>query len=219
MVAEDNITLAKIIWDYHHVNHKLKKADCIFVLGSHDIRVAEYATKLFFEGYAPIVIFSGGVAHHDDLLRTGWKKSEAETFAERAIQLGIPKNKIIIENESTNTSENIKFTEKILNEKRLNFNSFLVVQKPYMERRTYATIKLYWPNKTIIVTSPQIDFDNYCNAKITQDDVINLMVGDLQRIKLYPSKGFQISQEIPCNVWVAYQKLVKLGYTKHLILG
>ena len=43
------------------------------------------------------------------------------------------------------------------------------------------------------------------------------MVGDLQRIQVYPEKGFQIFQEIPDEVLEAYQKLVKLGYTKHLL--
>lgn len=43
------------------------------------------------------------------------------------------------------------------------------------------------------------------------------MVGDLQRIKEYPAKGFQIPQEIPDNVWSAYEKLGCVGYTSHLI--
>ena len=43
------------------------------------------------------------------------------------------------------------------------------------------------------------------------------MVGDLQRIKIYPKKGFQIFQEIPDDVWQAYKQLVNLGYDKHLI--
>jgi len=43
------------------------------------------------------------------------------------------------------------------------------------------------------------------------------MIGDLQRIKVYPQKGFQIFQEIPDDVWTAYEQLLALGYTKHLI--
>jgi hypothetical protein len=43
------------------------------------------------------------------------------------------------------------------------------------------------------------------------------MVGDLQRIRLYPEKGFQIHQDIPDDVWDAYEELVKAGYTKYLI--
>jgi hypothetical protein len=35
------IDLAKIVWDYHHMNQKLEKSDIIMVLGSHDTRVAD----------------------------------------------------------------------------------------------------------------------------------------------------------------------------------
>jgi hypothetical protein len=43
------------------------------------------------------------------------------------------------------------------------------------------------------------------------------MVGDLQRIRLYPEKGYQIFQEIPDDVWAAYEELVAAGYDRHLI--
>ncbi|MBS3081105.1 YdcF family protein [Candidatus Pacearchaeota archaeon] len=86
--------LVKKIWDYHRVNHKLEKADAILVLCSNDLRVADYATKLFLDGFAPIIIFSGGIAHKGELIETPWKKSEAEMFAERAIQLGVPKEQV-----------------------------------------------------------------------------------------------------------------------------
>ena len=209
--------LARKIWDYHHLHHELEKADGIFVLGSNDARIAEYGARLFLDGWAPIIIFSGGIAHQDDLLKTEWKKSEAETFAGIAIALGVPKDKIIIENKATNTGENVQFTEKILKDKKLNLKSFIVVQKPYMERRAYATVKVYWPDKKIIVTSPPISFENYPTKDVSKDNLINILVGDLQRIKVYPEKGFQIFQEIPTAVWGAYQELVKLGYTKHLL--
>ena len=216
MISKEVDKLAKKIWNYHHLNHRLEKADCIFVLCSHDLRVADYAAKLFLEGYAPLIIFSGGIAHQEDLLNTDWEKSEAEMFTEKAIKLGVPRDKIIIENEAKNTGENVKFTEKILEERGLNFESFIIIQKPYMERRAYATIKVYWPNKKIIVTSPPLKFEEYANEKISTEDVINIIVGDIQRIKIYPRKGFQIFQEIPTHVWLAYLKLVQLGYTKHL---
>jgi len=86
-----------------------------------------------------------------------------------------------------------------------------------MERRTYATFKKIWPEKEFIVTSPQINFEDYPNNEISNKMVINIMVGDLQRIKVYPERGFQISQEIPKNVWEAYEKLVKCGFISHLI--
>ena len=47
--------------------------------------------------------------------------------------------------------------------------------------------------------------------------MIDIMVGDLQRIHLYPARGFQIPQEIPPEVWSAYEGLVKAGYDRRLV--
>lgn len=206
--------LAKKIWDYHHMNQQLQKADCILVLGNNDIRVAERAAELFFKGWAPIIVFSGGRGR---LTPADWKDSEAEEFAGWAAKMGVPEDKILIENKSTNTGENIQFTKKIFAENNINPQKIIVVQTPYMERRTYAAFKKLWPEKEIIITSPQISFEEYPNRRISKDFIINDIVGDLQRIKLYPAKGFQISQEIPTDVWNAYEKLVAAGYNKHLI--
>ena len=85
-----------------------------------------------------------------------------------------------------------------------------------MERRSYATFKKQWPDKDLIVTSPQISFEDYPTEEIPIEKVINIMVGDLQRIRIYPDKGFQIPQEIPDDVWAAYERLVARGFDKHL---
>jgi uncharacterized SAM-binding protein YcdF (DUF218 family) len=86
-----------------------------------------------------------------------------------------------------------------------------------MERRSFATFKKHWPEKELVVTSPQISFEEYATQQISIDQFINVMVGDLQRIKVYPEKGYQIFQEIPEIVWEAYERLVSLGFDKHLI--
>ncbi len=52
--------LAQVLWDYNHLEQPIKPADCIFVLGSHDLRVARRGAELFLQGYAPRIIFSGG---------------------------------------------------------------------------------------------------------------------------------------------------------------
>lgn len=206
--------LANKLWNYHHVNHTLKKSDCILALGSHDLRVAERAAELYLQGYAPLVIMSGGLGN---FTKDMWTEKEADQFATIAVQKGVPEKNILIENQSSNTGENILFTQKLLEEKKLNPQSFIVVQKPYMERRSYATFKRHWSDKDLIVTSPQISFEEYPTNEISIEKVINIMVGDLQRIKLYPEKGFQIYQEIPADVWDAYETLIALGFDKHLI--
>jgi hypothetical protein len=47
--------------------------------------------------------------------------------------------------------------------------------------------------------------------------VISIMVGDLQRVREYPARGFQIPQDIPHDVWAAYEELVRAGFDRHLI--
>ena len=81
--------------------------------------------------------------------------------------------------------------------------------------------KKFWPEKEALVTSPQASLEeylkSYSNEALSSDDVVSIMVGDLQRIRLYPARGFQIPQDIPAEIWDAFEELVAAGYDKHLI--
>lgn len=62
----------EILWDYHHVKQVLHPAELIFILGSNDIRVAEYAAELYARKLAPLLLFSGGMgAFYGGMGRTG----------------------------------------------------------------------------------------------------------------------------------------------------
>jgi len=134
--------------------------------------------------------------------------------------MGVPPQSILIENKSSNTGENIKFTQELLRQKSIQIKSLILVQKPYMERRTYATFMKNWITEdeiNIMVTSPKLSFDEYLNDEFSVNIVVNVMVGDLQRIRDYPARGFQIYQYIPPDVLEAFEQLVSLGFDKHLI--
>ena len=210
--------LAETLWNYHLMKHEVAKADAILVLCSHDERVAERGAQLFLQGWAPLIIFSGG---QGEITKRLWSEPEAERFARIAMGLNVPAECILVEVQSTNTGENVQFTRKLLAEKGLDPQKFIVVQKPYMERRAYATFRRSWQDKEVIVTSPQVTFDEYVaeytNSSLSADDVVGIMVGDLQRIKFYPALGYQIAQDIPEEVWAAYEALVLAGYDKYLI--
>ena len=210
--------LASIIWNYHKLNHLLEKADAILVLCSHDERVVERAVELYGEDWAPLVIFSGGLGA---ITRKLWTEPEAERFARLAIEAGVPKDKVIIENRSSNTGENIRYTKQLVADMGLELQKFIVVQKPYMERRSFATFRRWWPEKQVIVTSPQIGFDdylaNYANSALSPNEVVSIMVGDLQRIRVYPARGYQIEQDVPSEVIAAYDELIAEGFTNYLI--
>jgi uncharacterized SAM-binding protein YcdF (DUF218 family) len=206
------------LWNYHQLNQQLIKADAVLVLCSHDTRVAERGASIVLDGWAPLLIFSGGLGA---ITKTMWHEPEADQFAAIAAGMGVPIDCILIENQSTNTGENVRFTRRLLEAKGLDPSSFILVQKPYMERRTFATFRKVWPDKAIVVTSPRVSLDDYLagysNDALSRDDVVSIIVGDLQRIKVYPEKGFQIHQEIPDDVWHAYEALVAEGYDRHLI--
>jgi len=215
---QQTLALAETIWNYHLMRHQLVPADAILVLCSHDERVAERGAQLFLEGWAPLLIFSGG---QGAITKKLWNEPEAERFARIAIGLNVPRESILVEKNSTNTGENIQFTRKLVEERGLDLQKFIVVQKPYMERRSYATFLRYWPEKEVVVTSPQVMFRDYLaeysNRSLSAHDVVGIMVGDLQRIKLYPALGYQIAQEIPDDVWSAFEGLVRAGFDKYLI--
>jgi len=218
-LMDDRIhALVERIWNYHHLGHQPAHADAILVLCSHDKAVAARGAELLLQGWAPLLIFAGGLGA---ITRRLWHEPEADQFAGIAIEMGVPPERILVENRSTNTGENVLFTKRLLAEKGLDPQTFIVVQKPYMERRSYATFRKVWPEKELLVTSPQVPMDEYLNdyshSTLSADDVISIMVGDLQRIRLYSAKGFQIHQDIPDDVWEAYEELVKAGYDTHLV--
>jgi uncharacterized SAM-binding protein YcdF (DUF218 family) len=213
-MTDEVLTLAKKVWNYHLMHHTLVKSECILVLGSHDTRVAERAAELYLQGYAPVVVMSGGLGR---LTKESFTQSEASLFAKIAMEQGVPKEAILIEDQSTNTGENVIFSRKLLEKNGRRPSSIILVQKPYMERRSFATFKKIWPEPAVCVTSPQISFEDYPTPSLPIERVINIMVGDLQRIKLYAEKGFQIPQSIPDDVWKTFEKLVGLGFDEQLI--
>jgi len=212
------LELAKILWNYLYLGEEIRKCDCILGLGCYDLHIPEKCAQLYHDGYGSFIIFTGGLGKCTNGV---FKKSEAEVFRDIAINLGVPKDKILIENKSTNTGDNFRFTKALIEEKRLNVHSYLIVQKPYMERRAYAAFKAILPTEECSVTSPDISFESYfkeyedSNGSIKE--LLCVMVGDLQRMKVYPSKGWQIEQDIPITVWSAYEELVSMGYDKYVI--
>jgi uncharacterized SAM-binding protein YcdF (DUF218 family) len=200
------------------MKHQVAQADAILVLCSHDERVAERGAQLFLEGWAPLIIFSGG---RGEITKKLWDEPEAVRFARIAMSMNVRRENILVEPNSTNTGENVQFTRRLLEERGLDPRKFIVVQKPYMERRAFATFRRYWPEKEVVVTSPQVSLREYLaeysNSSLSASDVVGIMVGDLQRIKLYPTFGYQIAQEIPDEVWSAFEGLVRAGYDKYLI--
>ena len=196
------------LWDYMQLKHELKPADCLFVMCSNDVRVAEHAAKLYHQKLAPLIVFSGGEGRFTDGL---FEKSEAETFAEIAKMSGVPSEAILLETKSTNSGENVRFTEQRLKEEGKQCSSFILVQKPFMERRAIATFEKQWqsPYTQLQVSSAALPFFEYINEDMPLMMVLEALMEDFSRVKSYPEKGFQTEQNIPQQVESSYQVLLE----------
>lgn len=119
-----------------------------------------------------MIIFSGGKAHADDVLATGWDEAEAFMFAKRAMALGVPKDTILIEDQAQHSGDNVVLTRALLEKKNRAIESAIVLQKPYAERRAFATFRKQWPELSIFVTSPKIAFEDYCTEELPFETVL-----------------------------------------------
>lgn len=210
--------LAKILWDYMHLNQKPEQADVIVGFGCYDEDIPRRCAELYHAGYAPYVAFSGGLGRNTDKL---WTKSEAERFAAIAMAEGVPEDRIILENKSTNSAENLLFTPKVLAEHGVKADKIIAVHKTYMERRLWSAMQVYWPGVQAVYTSPQVTLEEHIahaeRIGMTAHGVIETIVGDIQRMELYAHKGYQVPVEIPDEVWDAYHRLLKLGFDGQLV--
>ena len=217
MVHKEALEPLQVIWDYLCLNEKPRKADVIVGFGNFNEDIPRRAAELYLQGYAPRILFTGGLGRNTVGLLP---ESEADRFARVAIGCGVPDEAIIREDKSTNTAENIIFTRKLLEDLNVPHDHILGVHQPFMERRITAAMGVYWPEQRFSVTSPQVTIPQYLEAAktqgITENASISVIVGDFQRMKLYADKGWQLPQEIPASAWEAFYRLVELGYDKQL---
>lgn len=190
------------------------QADIILVAGSHDLRVPEHAARLFLKGVAPTVICSGGFGKITDGL---WSVPEGDVFAARCIACGVPEDHILVEREAKNTGDNFTLSRKLCSHIGLHPQTGVIVCKPYMAKRAWATGSKQWQEVQWQVRVPKIPFEAYWADEESMEREINLMTGDLQRLTVYAEKGFQVPVDVPEPIWAAYERLVKDGYDRFVI--
>ena len=207
----------QVIWDYLGLHQKPKKADVIVGFGNFNTDIARRAAELYHQGYAPRILFTGGLGRNT---KTLFPEPEAVKFARVAMECGVPEQDIILEDKSTNTRENIEFTREILVSQGTPHDHVLGVHQPYMERRITAALGVYWPELNFSVTSPQVTIPEYLRRALeqgmTENAAVSVIVGDFQRMDLYAKLGYQLPQYIPEEAWEAYHKLVAMGFDKQL---
>lgn len=214
-VSDTDWADARVLWDYHQMSSAPRTSDAAIVLGCHDLGVADIAAGLYHAGLVPVLVCSGAANPSRAHL---FPDGEAHAFAGRLIECGVPAAAVLTEPEATNTGDNIRLSRLVLGRAGLHPASVTLVCMPYMQRRAYTTCRAVWPDVNVTCVSAELSLADY--VKTIGDDhlVLDHLVGDLQRIMVYPDRGFAIAQHIPTPVRDAYDRLVAAGYT-HRMLG
>lgn len=205
---------AQAVWDYHLVGHRRRRCDVAIGLGSHDLGVATAAVDLYRQGMFPVIVFSGATS---PTTRERFPRGEAIHYHEHAIAHGVPADAVLVETAATNTGANFTGARAVLADAGLEPATALVVCKPYMQRRALATAGKVWPDLAVVCASEPVTLPDYVTSIGDERLVVDMLVGDLQRVIEYPALGYAIEQDVSDEVLDAYSRLVGRGYDSRLL--
>ncbi|MEU8432325.1 YdcF family protein [Streptomyces sp. NPDC029216] len=214
MISEQAWADAELIWDFHQMHHEPRPCSVAVGLGSHDLGVADTTVDLYKRGMAPLIVFTGATS---PTTRARMPRGEAVHYRERALELGVPPEDVLVEPNARNTGENIRLTRALLEDAGRPIQSVLLISKPYEERRAYATTRKLWPEVEVISASTPMTFTEYVDSIGDPKLVIDMLVGALQRLQLYPDQGFMVHLPVPAPVLAAYKRLCDKGFTSRLV--
>ena len=139
------------------VNEEPKTANVIIILGGGSGERVDYGVRLYHSGYANKIILTGGP------LSCG--STGAQIMERQALSLGVPKDDILLEEESLSTYENAKYSLVIMQANR--FKSAIVVTSPHHTRRTSIIFNGLF--KGIDLTICSVPYDSSHHSKWWKD--------------------------------------------------
>ena len=214
---EEFIISLKKLWNYMKLDQRIEKSDLIIGCGCANLNIPLKCVQLFKEGYASKILFCGGLGK---ITKNIFKKPEALIYKEIAIKEGISEKDILTETESTNTGDNFKFSLNILSANNIKYDKIIIVHNKLSERRTLSAAQMFFSNKKLFITSPESTFEDFLN-QIKKNpkkayNTISVMIGDIQRLIIFPQLGWQTPVEVPEEIIKLYKYFKKLGFTKYI---
>ena len=178
------------LWDFHTEYDELKSVDIVICLGSYDLRVAERCVEIIDLGLAKRAIVTGNLSNWTKKL---FSQPEAEVFSKRIIELGVDPKKLLLEREATNLGENVIFSRRLCRDLLPSENTPVIfITKPQTQKRVKCTVQKVWREVNPVVTAPVLSCQEQAVDETGLEVLVNEMVGDIERLIHYPTKGFQI---------------------------
>lgn len=186
--------------------------DVVIGFGMFDLSLPRFCGELFRDSRARHVIFTGGIgAGTADL-----GGAEANAWGDELLRADpqFPRDRLILENRSTNTTENIQFTAELLTRlhPQLAFGtgirSALVVASPSRLRRVKLAMMHWQPAVRLTRCRPATSYERE-HALYTSkgQDFVAHLTGELDRLVSYPSRGWIAHEPLPSEVVEAHAVL------------
>jgi len=172
--------------------------DAVVGFGHFDLRIADRCAEIFRRGGVARVIFTGGIgAGTGDL-----GQPEADAFLAHVARHHpeIPRERIVVENTSTNTGENIHHTLALLAEKHpeARLTRVALVANPSRQRRVAQTWRQLVPKSAARSAPPRTTLDEELSLfAARRQDLFAQMVGEVDRLIAYPARGWIAPGEVP----------------------
>ena len=177
---------------------KLPNADGIFVFGHIDPRLAHHVSKLWKMGKAPYIIITGKGKR--DIPR-GFD-TEASYYASLIKKYGVPMEALILEDQSTNSLENVVFGMKACNIKEFFPKTLILCAIPPLLRRSCATFHKQFPELTVYGSAFTIPTNEYLTLSRVQR-----ILEEFDRFDKYSKKGDIQPIKVPDNVINTVQQI------------
>jgi len=204
---------AETIFHYLWVRDpSIDEADIIIGFGHFDEKIPIRCAQLLLAGKSKKILFTGGRGSGTADLPA----SEASFFLEvvKNHYPGVHRNAVIIEEKSTNTAENLLFSERALRDLAVplvfgkNLNRALIVANAYRQRRVWLTCAHIFPGVEFVNSPPETTYENERDLFARKGlDYVQCLTGEVERIAFYGKKGFIKKVMIPDPVSRAYRTL------------
>ncbi len=187
-------------------------ADAVLGFGMFDLTLPVFCGELYTRSLARRIVFTGGLGAGTGSL--GQPEADAWHAALRAAYPSIPYDRVVLENRSTNTAENIRFTADLLARAHPDLafgrglRTALIVASPSRLRRVALTLRLLQPELHIARCLPPVDFDREHALYAQQGhDYLAHLGGELDRIVAYPARGWIAPEPLPPAIASAHALL------------
>ncbi len=176
----------KAISELLFIESSIEKVDLIIVLGNNWTGTMAEVARFYYDGITDRILITGKCVGEET------DKTEASKFKEKGLECKIPEEAFLLEENATNTKENIQFSAKVI-EENIGFDKIkkiLFIVKAFHARRVLMTAKKDFPPHIEYFFHSTVDERNIQKSNWWEDPaVMDRTLAEVRRIGEYALKG------------------------------